>query len=156
MVRGEGHAGELFRSLDDGSGQTHLNMPFNVAVEEEDARVVGLEAEDSEGPTIDGDGVTEGRGAGVVDVPLGPFTCARPGAVKDLEMMAVEMEGMTGGIKVVDYDLDDFAVLDDEGVDLAVDGRVGVAVACSGGRVQGRDLLGNVGQIVEAGTAGRC
>ena len=60
------------------------------------------------------------------------------------------MERVTGGVDVVDYDLDDVAVLDDKGIDLAVDGGIGVVAACCGCRVQSWNLLSDVGLVVEA------
>lgn len=55
---------------------------------------------------------------------------------------------MDGAVEVVDYDLDDVAFIDDEGVDCAVDlGDRGVwgAEGCE----QGGDFLSNVGDVVE-------
>lgn len=70
-------------------------------------------------------------------------------------MVAVEVEGVACCVEVVDDDLDDVAVGDDEGVDLAVDDGVGVVGACCGGGVEGWYLLADIGFVVEACTEGR-
>jgi hypothetical protein len=79
----------------------------------------------------------------------GPEALAAWPAVEDLEVMAVEVEGVRGDVDVVDYDLDDVVVVHDKRVDLAVDDRVGVGVACRGDAVEGGDFLGDVGYVVE-------
>ena len=56
-------------------------------------------------------------------------------------------------VLVVDYKLDYFTVVEHEGVAVdAVDYWVGAIVADGEGRVEGRDLLGNVGDVVDGET----
>jgi hypothetical protein len=57
---------------------------------------------------------------------------------------------VVGHVVVVDDHLDRVVVVDYEGVDLAVDDWVTAVVARGGGAVEGRDLLVDVGEIVEA------
>jgi hypothetical protein len=68
-----------------------------------------------------------------------------------LEVVAVEMEGVFAGVVIVDDDLDDFALLKDEGVGVcAVDGRVcGKVLGSAKSGVKGWDLLMDVGYVVE-------
>ena len=151
VVVREREALELIGRLDDGGGQTHLDVPLDVAVEEPDARVVGLEAQDGEAAGVDRDRVALGRLAVVVGVALGPLAGSGLGPVEHLEVVAVQMERVVGTVQVVDDDLDHLVALDDEGVDLAVDLGVLVVVARGGGAVQGGHRLLDVRLVVEAG-----
>lgn len=45
MVGRENLAAQLFGRLDDSGSQAHLHVPFNVAVEQEDTGIVGLETQ---------------------------------------------------------------------------------------------------------------
>ena len=127
-------------------------MPLDVAVEEEHARVGGLEPQDGVGPGVDGDDVAHGRLGG--EAVGAARVVARPaaGAVHDLELVPVQVEGVDGVVVVVDDDVDDVVGRHDERVDLAVDYGVGVVVARRRGRVQGRDFLGDVGLAVDTST----
>lgn len=151
MVIGDGKVAEPLGGLDDGGRETHLDVPLNVAVEEVDAGVLGLEAQNGVGVAHDGDGVAA-RGllveAGAGDA--GPDACAGSGASDDLEVVAVEVEGVVGFVVVVDDDVDDVTVVHDEGVDGAVDEGVGVVLAGGGGRVEGGHLLVDIGGAVYA------
>lgn len=49
---------QLLRCFNKGHGQTSLNMPLDVAVEERDARIVGLEPEHRIAIPVDEDGVS--------------------------------------------------------------------------------------------------
>ena len=149
MVGRKGQALQALGRLDDGGGQAHLDVPLDMAVEQPRAWVGGPEAQHSERVCHDGHRVALHRRAGVVDVAVRPAARPAAGAIKHLEVMAVQVEGVRGRVEVVDHDLDEIAVGDDEGVDLAVDDWVGVEVAgCSSG-VQGGYLLGDVCDIVE-------
>ena len=145
------HAAEPVGRLDDGRRQAHLDVPLDVAVEQPDARVVGLEAQHRERVRHDGHRVAHRRRRRVVDVPGRPVARPRARAVEHLEVVAVQVERVRGIIDVVDDDLHDIAVFNDEGVDLAVDDGVGVEVAGGRRAVQGGDLLADVGEVVEAG-----
>ena len=151
MIGGESQAPQAVGRLDDGRGKAHLDVPLDVAVEEPDARVGRLEAQHEERVGHDGDRVAHGRGAGVVDVAAGPVACVAAGAVQDLEVVAVEVEGMAGGVDVVDDYLDNVAVVDDEGDDGAVDGLVRVVFSRCRGGVEGRHGLADIGDVVETG-----
>ena len=67
-----------------------------------------------------------------------------------MEVVAVEVEGVVGDVIVVDHNLDCIVVVDYKRVHLAIDDRVATRVAGGGGTVEGRDLLADVGEVVEA------
>lgn len=150
MVVGEGEAAQAVGGLDEGGGQAHLDVPLDVAVEEPDARVGGVEAEDGVRVGHDGDGVAQGRRGGVVDVAAGPAAGAAARAVEHLEVVAVQVERVRRRVQVVDHDLHHIAVVDDEGVHLAVDGRVRVGLARRRGAVERRHQLRDVRDVIEA------
>ena len=65
------------------------------------------------------------------------------------------MEGVFAGVVVVEDDVDDVALLEDEGVGVrAVDVRVVRCFASCEGRVEGRDFWGDVAYVVEEGVVG--
>lgn len=136
-------------------------MPLDVAVEEPHARVVGAEAQRDVAVGVNEDGVAAHgdrwvRGCGCVVeehrlvvrvVEAGGFG----GSGDELEVVRVQVEGVLAGVVVVHDDLDDLAVLEDEGVRVdAVDARVGDYL---GGRgedgVECWDFLVDVGDVVE-------
>ena len=106
------------RSLDERSGHACFNVEFGVAMEEPDTRVVGDEADGDAHAGIHDHGVTSHGccGSGVETGPHGLVACA----VDDLELMAMEMEGVGAGVVVVEVDFNDLAVLKNLWVDLAV------------------------------------
>jgi hypothetical protein len=60
------------------------------------------------------------------------------------------MEGMLARVEVVDHDVNDLVLFEDEGVRVgAVDGGVGREFAGGQDRVEGGDLGGDVGYVVE-------
>lgn len=70
--------------------------------------------------------------------------------VHSLEGMAVEMEGVTTGIEVVEHNLHNLALLKHRRVRIgAVNSRVGGVFTSVQGRVQSRDLGSAVGDVVE-------
>ena len=154
MVLGELAAAQAVGGLDDGGRQAHLDVPLDVAVEQPDSGVVGLEAQHGEGLGHDGDRVAHGRRRRVVDVAARPVARAADGAVEDLEVVPVQVERVGRVVLVVDHDLHDVAVVDDVGVDLAVDDGIGVFVAGGRGGVEGRHALGDVGDVVDARAGG--
>ena len=99
-------------------------MPLDVAVEEPDAWVIGLEAEDGISVGAHGDGVAPHRVSGqrlVVYEIAGFFLGTHDG----LEGVAVEMEGVFAWVEVVEHNLDYVAFVEDEGVGVfAVDAAV--------------------------------
>lgn len=152
VVIRDGKVAEHLRGLDDGSSQTHLNVPLNVAVEEVHARVGSLETQHSVRVAHDGDGITTGRLLVQASaVGTGPVTSAGGRALEDLEVVAVKVERVDGLIPVVDDDVDNLAIADNEGVDGAVDGRVGVVLTSGGDGVQGGNLLVDVRAAVHTG-----
>ncbi len=155
MVVGESHATEPIRSLNDSGGQAHLDVPLNVAVEEEDTRVGGDVAQHGERVCHDGDGIALRRLGVVVHVTARPSTGATAGTVKNLELMAVKMERVDGAVVIVDDNLDDVAIVDNERIDKTVDTSVGIGSPRSGNAVKCGNLLGNIRLIVEAGTFGK-
>lgn len=147
-------AGHDLGSLNEGGGETSLEMPLDVAMEQPNTRVVCLEADGNVLLGWDENGVTTG-GVGGVDVArvgtIGGVVLASA-ASDNLEDVTVEMEGVVTGIVVVDDNLDPLVVLDDHGVGvLSVDLGVGREVASGQGGVQGGDLGHDVGDVVEGG-----
>lgn len=81
------------------------------------------------------------KGAGIL---LGP--------PDGLEGMSVQMERVLARVGIVDDDLDNLALLEHEGVrPLTVDLHVGGEIPATEGRVEGGDLRGRVGDVVEKG-----
>ena len=150
MVVREGHAHQVVGRLYHGRRQSHLNVPLDVAVEQPDAWVGGTESQDDIGVRHDGDCVAHRRVVLVVFIAAWPGACSAVGTGEDLEVVAMEVEGVVGDIIVVDHDLDCVVVVDHKRVHLAVDDRVATGVSGGGGAVEGRDLLVNVGEVVEA------
>lgn len=147
-------AGHDLGCLNEGGGETSLEMPLDVAMEQPDTGVVGLEADGNVLLGGDEDSVTAG-GVGAVNVAR---VRTRSGVVlasaasDNLEDVTVEMEGVVTGIVVVDDDLNPLVVLDDHGVGvLSVDLRVGREVTSSQGGVQGGNLGHDIGDVVEGG-----
>jgi len=145
VVLWEGQIAQAVRGLDNGGSETHLDVPLDVAMEEPDAGVGGIEADDGMRVWHDGHGVAARRGAGVAAVRARPVARAAGRTGQDLEVMTVQVERVRCGIDVIDDDLDDIAVIDDEGVDLAVDIWVGVVVTRGCRTVERRHLLPDVG-----------
>lgn len=148
-------AGELLldveRGLNDGGDEPRGDVPFDVAVEEPDAGVVGAEAEHDVAVGVDEDGVAahgrrrEGGYVGGV-VEAGVVVAA----VDYLEGVAVEMEGVFSGIVVVEDDFDDLVVAEDELVGVrAVYGGVGGVGAGGEDGVEGGYFRGDVCLAVE-------
>lgn len=127
-------------------------MPLNMTMEEEHARVIGLESEHGIRFGVDGKDITHGRllreTVGAAWIVAG--SAARP--VHNLELMPVQVEGVDGFIVIVDDDVDDVTRRYDERVDLAIDNWVGVVIASGGSSVQTWDLLRNAGQTIETST----
>lgn len=72
------------------------------------------------------------------------------GANSGLECVAVEMEGMSARVVVVEYDLYNVVVLQDVGVRIdAIDGGVVGKVAGGKSGVEGRDFRGDICYVVE-------
>ena len=106
---------DLVGGFDHGRDEAGSDVPFNVAVEEPDARVIGSEPQDHVAVWADHEGIAAhghlGEGL-VVDIRTGLFG----GADDGLESVAVEMEGVFAGVEVVEDDLDDLVLFEDEGV----------------------------------------
>ena len=121
MIRRNTESPQLLWNLNNSGYQAHINVPFDMAVEEPHSGVCSLVAEDDVGVCVNGDDVPAHGGVGkVARVSIeGPFSRFR--ALANLELVSVEVERVDGGVEVVDYNLDYVASGDYEGVDGAVD-----------------------------------
>lgn len=131
-------------------------MPLDMAVKQPNTRVIGLEAQDDIAVGVEDEGISshgdggEGGGGNVGVLKGASFFF---GAVEGLEVVPVEMEGMTAWVDVVDDDFDDLVFFQDEAVRVgAVNGWVGGEGAGGEGRVEGWDFGVGVGYVVEEGT----
>ena len=137
-----------------GGDQARGNVPFDMAVEEPDARVVGAETNDEVAVGSDHEGVAAHGDGGeglVADVVAGFLL----GADDGLEVVAVEVEGVLARVVVVEDDFDDLVLLEDEGVGVGgVDGGVEGGGAGRQGGVEGGHFGADVGDVVEEGVVG--
>lgn len=137
--------------FDHGGDEAGRDVPFDVAVEEPDARVIGAEAQDYVAVWADHEGIAahgDGGESAVAGVGAGGVV----GADEGLEGVAVEVEGVFAGVGVVEDDVDDLVFGEDEGVGVyAVDGGVVGGGAGGEGGVEGWDFGLHVGYIVEEG-----
>lgn len=143
-------AAQLLRRLDEGGRQAHLDVPLNVAVEEEDTGVIDLEAQHGIRVGIDGDGVAAWRGLIEGQIMPCPRASVAGRTVQNLELMSVHVERMDGTIEIVDNNFDDITITEDERVYIPIDDGVGVGSASGGHGVQSRYVLSDVRLVVEA------
>lgn len=140
--------------FDHGGDQARGDVPFDVAVEEPDAWVVGAEADDEVAIRADHEGVAahgDGGEGFVADVVSGFLL----GADDGLEVVAVKVEGVLARVIVVEDDFDDLVLLEDEGVGVGgVDGGVEGGGAGGEGGVEGGHFGADVGDVVEEGVVG--
>jgi hypothetical protein len=132
VLLGDGVVVELLGRLDEGRREAHLNVPFNVAVEEEDTGVVGGEAQDGVGVGVDSQDVTAGGSSAGARVATAPNTGIRGSPLDDLELMAVQVEGVDGSVQVVYNNVHSVIVVDNERGDITVESSVDVLVAEGG------------------------
>jgi hypothetical protein len=144
---------DLGRGFDEGGGQTGFDVPFDVAVEELDSGVVG-------DPT-DGDGAV----AGDLDCVATHWWCAgrcvvgeegaATGAGDELEVVAVQVEGVRVAVVVVEGQFDDRVIREHEGVCVgAVNGWVvEVCGRCVHGCVKSRNFGRDVVDIVQGASS---
>ena len=129
-----------------------------MAVEQPDARIIALEAQHEVAIRADDDGVAahgHGRELGGRDARVGKGPRVVVGAPDGLEVVPVQVEGVLARVEVVDDDVDDLVLLQDERVRVgAVDGWVGGVLARAEDGVEGGDLGGDVGDVVEEGAGG--
>ena len=131
-----------------------VDVPFDVAVEEPDARIVSFESEDEVALRVDGEGISphgrlwEGSRIGrIVGTGIGL------GACHGLESVAVEMEGVLAWVVAVEDEFDDVVLLEDECFGAAaIDGDVVCGVTGGHDGVKGRNLRTDIGGVVEEGT----
>lgn len=91
---------------------------------------------------------------GLGDVGVGVEAGVLVGAVDDLEVVAVQMERVLARVVVVDDNLDDLALVQDEGARVGpVDVNGGGEAARAQDGVEGGDLGGFVRYVVEEGAA---
>jgi len=143
---------QLLGRLDDGGRQPGLEVPLDVAVEQVHARVVGLEPQHRVRLGHHHDGVAPGRYRVVLVVGergAGPVARSGGGSAQNLEVVAVQVEGVGDKVVVVDDNVDNVAVRDDEGVHTAVDGWVGVVLAGCDDGVESWDLGRYIWQPVD-------
>ena len=135
---------DLGRCFDEGGGETGFDVPFDVAVEELDSGVVGNPTDGDGAVARDLDGVaTHGGSAGRSVIRE---EGAAAGAGDELEVVAVQVEGVRVAVVVVEGQFDDRVVREHEGVCVgAVDGWV---VEVCGRGVHGCVEGGNFGRDV--------
>lgn len=140
--------------FDHGGDQARRDVPFDVAVEEPDAGVVGAEADDEVAVRSDHECVAShgNGGEGLIANVVPGFLF---GASDGLEVVAVKMEGVLARIVVVKNDFDDLVLLEDEGVGVrGVDGGIEGGGARGENGVEGGHFGSNVGDVVEEGVVG--
>lgn len=145
---------QLERGLDHGHDQPAVHVPFDVAVEEPHTRVVGAEAEDSVTRRTNKDGISTHGDLGKRDVGRVVEASIVVGPSDHLEVVCVQVERMFSVVIIVDNQLDDFAVVEHEGIAVdAVDAGVGDDVCRSGeSSVESGHLLSDIGDVVEKRT----
>ena len=120
---------QLLRGFDERHRQPGLDVPFDMAVEQADPRIIGFESKDRIPASHDEERVAAHGDLGWWSGGNGGFGAvggAGAGARDDLEVVGVEVEGMVASVVVDDCELHDGAVGEDEGVCVyAVDYRVG-------------------------------
>ena len=152
MVRWEGDGVlQVQGCFDHGGDEAGRDVPFDVAVKEPDAWVVGAEAEDDVAVWGRHEGISlhrDGR-KGFVAYPV---TGILLGARNGLESVAVEVERVAAFVVVVEDDFNDVVLFEDEGVGVgAVDDGIGGEGAGSKGSVESWDFGTRVGVVVEEG-----
>lgn len=151
VVRREGLAADPLGSLDDGGSQAHLDVPLDVAVEQEHTGVGSLEAENSIRVGVDVHNIAESGEGVVASAAARPDTRVGLGALEQLEVVTVQVEGVNSSIDVVDDNVDNLAVRDNLRENVAVDNRISVGLADSSSSVQSRSVRHDEGLVVEAG-----
>ena len=141
------------RVLDEGRDHAEREVPLDVAVEEPHARVVRLEAEDCRAEPVNSEGVPPHRHLRIVLLLGVREPGVDAGAREDLDVVAVQVEGVVARREVVQRHLDHLVLLVNEGVDLAVGLGIRCVVTCSEGRVEAGRLRRRVADVVEEGTA---
>lgn len=118
-------------------------------------RIIGLEAHDDVAIRPHDEGISPHRHFDKValgEILIGKRTGFFLGAVNGLESVAVEMDGMTARVEVVDNNLDNFALFQDKRAGkLSVDGGIICEIACGEGCVESGHLGLSVGDVVEEG-----
>ena len=126
-------------------------MPFDMAMEEPNARIVGAEAHDNVAIWTHHEGVAA-HGyfwkCRVTDI----VPCVVIGTCDGLEGVAVEMERMFAWVGIVEDDVNDLAFGEDEcvGVD-AINGGICCGVTGGKGGIESRNFRFDVGYVVEEG-----
>jgi hypothetical protein len=128
-------------------------VPLDVAVEEPDTGVVGAETDDGVAVVLDHDRVTSNGSLGNLIRQALVVTGSDVRALKDLELVAVQVPRVQIVVVVVDNDFDNIVVLHHEWVNLAVDLGVGGELGANGvGGVKCWDLRRHVGLVVYSET----
>lgn len=142
--------------FDQGGDETAIHMPFDVAVEEPDAWVVGFKPEDKVAEGINQESVSShgrrGRLSGVGRI-VGPSMWV--GTHDGLESVTVKMEGVFPRVIAIEDEFNDIVFLKDERVGAAaVDGGVVGGLTSRHEGIQGGNLWTDIGGIVEESTGG--
>lgn len=127
-------------------------MPLDVAMEQPNTGVVGLEADNSIATSVDSDGVSLGRDSGEVSSVASVNSLVACWSFTDLELMTVQMKRVDCGVKVVYHDLHNVPFVDNERIYGTVNIRIGVRAPSGNRSEQGWHLLGDIGNVVEIGS----
>jgi hypothetical protein len=151
MIRGN-CVGNPIRGFYDGSGQASADVPFNVAMNELNTRIIGFETKNNVAAAVDPDRVSSPWDCGKILSIVSDARVENVGsrAGHDLELVAMQMPGMGAWSEVVDDNLNNIAKVDDVWVRIhAVDDRVLAELfSDTQGSVQRRNLLGKVCNVV--------
>jgi hypothetical protein len=123
-------------------------MPFNMAMEEPDTRIVSLKAEHGVRASVHCECVSSWGHSGEISSLPRVLALATSGTLANLELVAVEVERVDCGVEIVNYDLDYVTFVHYERLDGSVDfwdAWVGSAECCE----QRWHLLWNVRDVVE-------
>lgn len=147
---------QLQRRLDKGGDESRDDVPFDVAVEEPDAGVVGFESQNHVAVGVDEKGVAPhghlGKRLSCAAAAVFPGAGRLVGAKDGLEIVAVQVEWVAALIEVVDDNLDNVVSSQDKGMRvLPVHGGVSGLVARAERGVERGDLGRLVGDVVEEG-----
>jgi len=137
--------------FDQGGDETAINVPFDVAVEEPDTRVIGLEPEDKMAERIDHKSVSShGHPWRLSSVGRIVRASVWIGTHYGLEYVTVKMKGMFPGVMAIEDDFDDIVLLEDERVGATtVDGDIVCGLTGGHEGIEGGNLWTDIGGIVE-------
>lgn len=149
VISRDGHLANFVGDFNDGRYKAHLDVPFDVTMEQPDARIARLVAEDNVAVCVHCNGVTSHGYLGEVsgEAVESSFSGHRPFA--HLKLVAVEVERMDGCVEVIHHNLNDVTFLYDEGIDGPIDLWICVLRSCADCCKERRYFLRNVSYVVE-------